>query len=169
MAPWTWRRNPESLMVWQFSRMFSKHSGTLFSNMFKLYKLSRATMLLYREARTIFPVVQIIVSKERNPTRSLGVTSSLNWRKGNGYPLQYPCLENSMDRDHSPWSGKESDTTEWLTLSLSSIKPLTSDNWKWPFPVRTLQNSVLLTCHLKRFYSLLFYFFFWLWKVFIGV
>ena len=86
MAPWTWRRNPESLMVWQFSRMFSKHSGMLFSNMFKLYKLSRATMLLYREARTIFPVVQIIVSKERNPTRSLGVTSSLNWRKGNGYP-----------------------------------------------------------------------------------
>ena len=98
MAPWTWRRNPESLMVWQFSRMFSKHSGTLFSNMFKLYKLSRATMLLYREARTIFPVVQIIVSKERNPTRSLGVTSSLNWRKGNGYPLQYPCLDSPMDR-----------------------------------------------------------------------
>ena len=38
-------------------------------------------MLLYREARTIFPVVQVIVFKERNPTRSLGVTSSITWRR----------------------------------------------------------------------------------------
>ena len=30
----------------------------------------------------------------------------------NGNPLQYSCLENSMDR---PWGGKESDTTEQLT------------------------------------------------------
>ena len=30
--------------------------------------------------------------------------------EGNGYPLQYSCLENS-----SPWDGKESDTTEQLT------------------------------------------------------
>ena len=38
-------------------------------------------MLLYREARTIFPVVQVIVFKERNPTQSLGVTSSITWRR----------------------------------------------------------------------------------------
>ena len=35
---------------------------------------------------------------------------------GNGNPLQYSCLENSMDR---LWGHKESDTTERLTLSLS--------------------------------------------------
>ena len=36
---------------------------------------------------------------------------------GKGYPLQYSCLENSMDR--GAWQGlKESDTTEQLTLSL---------------------------------------------------
>ena len=40
---------------------------------------------------------------------------------GNGYPLQYSCLENSMDRG-AWWATfhgdlKESDTTEWLTLS----------------------------------------------------
>ena len=30
----------------------------------------------------------------------------------NGYPLQYSCLENSMDRGDSPRGHKESDTTE---------------------------------------------------------
>ena len=37
-------------------------------------------------------------------------------REGNGYPLQYFCLENSMDRGAwqatSPWGRKESDPTE---------------------------------------------------------
>ena len=41
--------------------------------------------------------------------------------KRNGNPLQYPCLENPMDRGvslagHSPWGRKESDTTERLSL-----------------------------------------------------
>jgi hypothetical protein len=31
--------------------------------------------------------------------------------EGNGHPLQYSCLENSMD---SPWGPKESDMTERL-------------------------------------------------------
>ena len=35
--------------------------------------------------------------------------------EGNGYTLQYTCLENSMD---SPWGPKASDMTEKLTLSL---------------------------------------------------
>ena len=33
---------------------------------------------------------------------------------GNGYPLQYSGLENSMDC--SPWGGKETDTTERLSV-----------------------------------------------------
>ena len=46
--------------------------------------------------------------------RSLGV--------GNGYPLQYSCLENSVDR--GAWQATahrvtESDTTEWLTFSFT--------------------------------------------------
>ena len=44
--------------------------------------------------------------------------------EGNGYPLQYSCLENAMDRGAwwapgGPWGGKESDTIERLTLSLA--------------------------------------------------
>ena len=36
--------------------------------------------------------------------------------KGNGYPLQYSCLEKSMDRgSYSPWGHKESDMIEQLT------------------------------------------------------
>ena len=42
----------------------------------------------------------------------------------NGNPVQYSCLENSMDQGtwwaiYSPWGCKESDTTERLTLSHS--------------------------------------------------
>ena len=45
--------------------------------------------------------------------------------EGNGSPLQYPCLENSMDRE-TWWAivlggHKESGTTEQLTFSLSDI------------------------------------------------
>ena len=37
-----------------------------------------------------------------------------------GNPLQYSCLESSTDRGAWwPWSCKELDSTEWLTLSLS--------------------------------------------------
>ena len=37
--------------------------------------------------------------------------------EGNGYPLQYSCLENPMDLGawRALWGRKESDTTDWLT------------------------------------------------------
>ena len=38
--------------------------------------------------------------------------------EGNGNPLQYPCLENSMDGGAwCPWGRRELDTTEWLNGS----------------------------------------------------
>ena len=44
---------------------------------------------------------------------------SLDWEdslgEGRGYPFQYSGLENSMD---SPWSFKELDTAEQISLSL---------------------------------------------------
>ena len=45
----------------------------------------------------------------------------------NGYPLQDSCLENSMDKGAWWATGHEvteSDTTEWLSLLLFSIKNL---------------------------------------------
>ena len=41
--------------------------------------------------------------------------------EGKGYPLQHSGLENSMDCLYNLWSHKESDTTEWLSLSLSPL------------------------------------------------
>ena len=44
--------------------------------------------------------------------------------EGNGYPLQYSGLENSMDcivHVYSPWGCKESDTTAQLSISLSIL------------------------------------------------
>ena len=58
--------------------------------------------------------------------------------EGSGSPLQFPCLENSMDRGtDGPWDCKESDTTEQLTLSLfhpsqliwNSLSKLTSNDY----------------------------------------
>ena len=39
--------------------------------------------------------------------------------EGKGYPLQHSCHRQRSLTGHRPWSRKESDTTEWLTLSLS--------------------------------------------------
>ena len=51
--------------------------------------------------------------------RDLGLIPGLGRSpgEGNGNPLQYSCLENSMDRGAgrvtvSPWGSKEWDTTE---------------------------------------------------------
>ena len=52
----------------------------------------------------------------------------------NGSPLQYPCLENSMDR---PWSCKESDMTERLTHTFY-IMPLCS-----PLAINSYHNEIL--------------------------
>ena len=44
--------------------------------------------------------------------------------EGNGYLLQYSCLENPMDKGACPWGHKESNTTERLSLLSFSILSL---------------------------------------------
>ena len=56
-----------------------------------------------------------------DPTSIPGLGTSLE--EGNGNQLQYSCLENPMDKG-AWWTTihcKQSDTTEWLKLSLLSI------------------------------------------------
>ena len=66
------------------------------------------------------PVLGLVVQTVKNLSaiwvRSLGQRSPV---EGNGYPLQYSCLENPTGRRTSwtPQGSKESDTTERLTLS----------------------------------------------------
>ena len=52
--------------------------------------------------------------------RDMGLISGLERSpgEGNGYSLEFYCLENSMERGaYSPWGLKELDTTKQLTLS----------------------------------------------------
>ena len=39
----------------------------------------------------------------------------------NGNPLQYSCLENSMDRGYSPWDCERSQPMEWEKISANGM------------------------------------------------
>ena len=70
--------------------------------------------------------------------------------EGNGNPLQYPCLQNSMDRGYSPWSWKESGMTEWQTLLIGSSGII----WRlWQYMKRIWGSSYVcpLFQHLLHF------------------
>ena len=77
-------------------------------------------------------------------------------REGNGYPLQYSCLGNSMDRGawwgYCPRGPKKLDTTEWLTLLLYSF-------WVLGCSVPLCGGCFLvsITVWFKKFYTLCFH------------
>ena len=69
----------------------------------------------------------------KNPPDTAGDVDSISGSgrspgEGNGYPLQYSCLENPTEEPggYSPWVHKESDVTERLTAgySTSCQKPM---------------------------------------------
>ena len=62
--------------------------------------------------------VKNLLAMQETWVRSLGGEDPL--KKGMATPVQYSCLEKSMDRGslvgYSPWGRKESEGTEGLTL-----------------------------------------------------
>ena len=86
--------------------------------------------------------------------------------EGNDNPLQCSCLENPMNRGslvgYSPWGHKESDTTEWLRLSLpESLHTISHVMLKIYPEVLVLKEHCAIASysHLVSFYfQLLLYF-----------
>ena len=86
-----------------------------------------ALPLNYLKASLVAQMVKNLPAMQK--TRRFNLQSGRSPGGGHGNPLQYSCLENSMDRgawwatvpelSKSPWGPKESDMTEPLTLSLS--------------------------------------------------
>ena len=82
----------------------------------KLRLCSEGKGLLYPSKGASGPVVKNLPANAGD-TRDAGSIPVLGRSsgEGNGNPLQYSCLENSMDRgawQASPWGHKELDTTE---------------------------------------------------------
>ena len=75
--------------------------------------------------------------------------------EGNGNPLQYSCLDNSIDRGawgcNSPWGCKEPDTAEWLTLSLFLLKIRHFDFYEYAF----LKSNASKWIRFKMFFFFL--------------
>ena len=77
--------------------------------------------------------------------------------EGNGSPLQYSCLENSMDRGAwwALWGRKELDMTEWLTLKRGTFTLKLNTfhilfTWLWQsFISKTLQQFRSISSSLK--------------------
>ena len=76
--------------------------------------------------------------------------------EGNGNPLQSSCLENSIGQrslvGYSPWCCKESDTTEWLTLTFIVLMSINNLNLHWMLPKLQIKRGLLLSEHTESFY-----------------
>ena len=70
--------------------------------------------------------------------------------EGNGYPLQYSGLENSMDRGDWPATTHavaELDTTEWLSLHFTSAHSACTEDCQAPLSMRFPKQEYWLGCH----------------------
>ena len=76
--------------------------------------------------------------------------------EGNGYSLQYSCLENSMNR-RAWWSHKELDMTEWLLFSHAQIRLSSSvlcRVWFWSKRNYFSQCYFLLWMAIRSYFQL---------------
>ena len=100
-VPYAWKTTVFRIYKLQFSRTKNKDSCSVFvsSNI----NSSDAYCFPGGSEGKNLPAMQEI------QIQSLG--QKIPWRR-EWYPLQYSCLENSMERDYSAWDHKELDMTE---------------------------------------------------------
>ena len=93
----------------------------------------------------------------KNPPASSGDLGSIpglgrSPEEWNGYPLQYSCLENPMDRGvwqtNRPWGPKELDMTEWLSMYACDVNYLYDGYYSllWAFTSRPQTPPEILIC-----------------------
>ena len=100
----------------------------MLADVLKLWAKNQLSVKMLRPVVSGFtPQASQVAQWAKNPPASVGdardtVSVSGSGRspgEGHGYPLQYSCLENSMDR--GTWGHKESDTTERLYMYAPSL------------------------------------------------
>ena len=96
-------------------------------------------------------MVKHLPAIQETQVQSLGQEDSPG--EGNGYPLQYSCLKNSMDCclrslvGDSPWNRKESDTTERLHFKQQG--PTVSHRELYLYLVITYNEKNLKRTHIN--------------------
>ena len=75
-----------------------------------------------------------------DPSSSPGLERSAG--EGIGYPLQYSALENSTD--YSPWSCKQSDMTEQLSLHFRNVQACSLFSLSSSFPGKGKKKTSFL-------------------------
>ena len=126
MTPWFWTsslQNYEKIHFWCYkSPRLRKEINTCWFSFFLPFQLLNLWVIIFNVCRACAVFPGSSAGKESpcnagNPGSIPG--SGRSPGEGNGYPLQYSCLENPMDHrslvGYSPWGGKESDMTERLS------------------------------------------------------
>ena len=112
--------------------VFSKHSWVLPSNFMTKYRNSVSCLVPWH-SNLLSNIISVVALVVKNPPANVGdirdadSVPGLGRSSGGGHgnPLQYSCLENPHGQrslvGYSPWSRKESDTTEQHTTEWLSI------------------------------------------------